>query len=41
VFVLSAGGRLASAFLALRIAEPGAGTLGELQRLARAALSPS
>jgi MFS family permease len=41
VFVLSAGGRLASAFLALRIVEPGAGTLRQLRRLARAALSPS
>jgi MFS family permease len=40
VFLLSAGGRLASAFLALRIAEPGAGTLGELRTLARAALAP-
>jgi hypothetical protein len=40
VFLLSAGGRLASAFLALRIAEPGAGTLGELRTLARSALAP-
>jgi MFS family permease len=40
VFALSAAGRLASAFLALRIAEPGAGSLSELHRLARARLTP-
>lgn len=40
LFVLSAAGRLASAFLALRIAEPGAGSLGELRTLARGALGP-
>jgi MFS family permease len=35
VFLLSALGRVASAFLALRIAEAGAGTLTELHRAAR------
>jgi len=39
VFVLSAGGRLASAFLALRVAEPRSGTLGELRRVAKAAFA--
>jgi MFS family permease len=38
LFVASALGRLAAAFLALRIAEEGAGTLGELNRMARGAL---
>jgi MFS family permease len=37
LFVLSAAGRLASAGLALGIAERGAGSLGELHRLARGA----
>jgi MFS family permease len=37
LFVVSAAGRLASAFLALRIPERGAGTLLELQRAARGA----
>ncbi len=37
LFALSALGRFASAFLALRIAEEGAGTLGELHRAARGA----
>jgi MFS transporter len=37
VFLLSATGRLASAGLALRIAERGAGTLGELRRVAHGA----
>ena len=40
VFVLSAAGRLSAAFLALRIAEPGAGTLAELRAMARTALAP-
>jgi MFS family permease len=40
VFALSAAGRLASAFLALRIAEPGAGSLAELHRLARDRFAP-
>jgi MFS family permease len=39
VFVVSAAGRLASAFLALRIAEPGARGLGDLHRFARASLA--
>jgi MFS family permease len=40
VFVVSAVGRLAAAFLALRIPEPGAGTLGELRAMARGVLAP-
>ena len=35
------GGPLSAAFLALRIAEPGAGTLAELRAMARTALAPS
>jgi hypothetical protein len=38
LFVLSALGRFASAFLALRVAEEGAGTLGELHRAAQGAV---
>jgi MFS family permease len=38
LFVASALGRLAAAFLAMRIAEEGAGTLGELNRMVRGAL---
>jgi len=37
VFALSAAGRLASAFLALRIVERGAGTLGQLHAAVRGA----
>jgi MFS family permease len=40
-FALSAAGRVGSAFLALRIAEPGAQSLGALHRLARAELAPA
>jgi hypothetical protein len=40
-FLVSSAGRLGSAFLALRIPEPGAQSLGALHRLARAELAPS
>jgi hypothetical protein len=39
VFALSAVGRLGAATLALRIAERGAGSLGELHQLARGAVT--